>query len=105
MDLMGAIVGRAVAGKACWCSRCGRRLWQLPRLWEVSVLSASVVGQWLRPLGHINPDAISWRAGLGGSVPVGMGQFETGKVPVVWFPVLFLYFSGFVRDLISITRC
>jgi hypothetical protein len=40
----------------------------------------------------------------GGSVPVGMGRFETGKVRVVWFSVLFLYFLGLVRDLISITR-
>ncbi|WP_093309688.1 hypothetical protein [Allopseudospirillum japonicum] len=43
-------------------------------------MSASVVVQWLRSLGHINPGAIGWHAGLGGSVPVGMGRFETGKV-------------------------
>ena len=73
-------------------------------LWEVPALSASVRVQRLRPLGHINPGAIGWHAGLGGSVPVGMGRFETGKVPVVWFPVLFLYCSGLVRNLISITR-
>jgi len=57
----------------------------------------------LLPHDHINPGAIGWHTGLGGSVPVGMGLFETRKVPVVWFPVLFLYFSGFVRNLISIT--
>jgi len=34
---------------------------------------------------------------------VGVGQLETGKVPVVWFPVLFRYFSGFVWNLIYIT--
>jgi len=54
--------------------------------------------------GHINPGAIGWCTGPGGSVPVGVGQLQTGKVPVVWFPVLFLYFSSFVRNLISITR-
>jgi len=43
-------------------------------------LSASVLVQQLRPLGHINPGAIGWCTGLGGSVPVGMGRFETGKV-------------------------
>jgi len=37
-------------------------------------------------------------------VPVGMGQFETGKVQAIWFPVFFLYFLGLVRNLISITR-
>lgn len=88
---MVAIVGKAVAGKSCQRSRCGRRLWQWPRLWEVSALSASVLVQQLRPLGHINPGAIGWHAGLGGSVPVGMGQFETGKVQGVWFPAFFLY--------------
>jgi len=66
-------------------------------------LSASVRVQRLRPHGHINLGAIGWHAGLGGSVPVGMGQFETGKVQAVWFPVLFLYFLGRVRNLISIT--
>ena len=74
------------------------------RLWEVSALSASVRLQWWLPLGHINPGAIGWRTGLGGSVPIGMGRFETGKVPVVWFPVLFLYCSGLVWNLIFITR-
>lgn len=43
-------------------------------------MSASVVVQRLRPHSHIDPDATGWRIGLGGSVPVGMGQFETGKV-------------------------
>ena len=59
---------------------------------------------WLRPLGRINPGAIGWRAGLGGSVPVGMGPFETGRVQAVWFSAFFLYCSGLVRNLISITR-
>lgn len=67
-------------------------------LWEVSALSASVRLQWLLPLGHINPGAIGGCIGLGGSVPVGMGRFETGKVPVVWLTVLFLYLSGLVRN-------
>ena len=67
-------------------------------------MSASVEVQWLRPHGHISPGAIGWHAGLGSSVPVGMGPFETGKVQAVWFPALFLYFSGLVRNLISITR-
>ena len=93
---MVAIVGKAVAGKACRRSQCGRRLGQLPRLWEVSALSASAVVQRLRPHGHINPGAIGWCAGLGSSVPVGMGRLETGKVQVVWFPALFLYCSGLV---------
>jgi hypothetical protein len=66
-------------------------------------LSASALAVRLHSLGHINLGAISWRAGLGGSVPVGMGRFETGKVPAVWFPVLFLYFSVLVWNLISIT--
>ena len=66
------------------------------RLWEVSVLSASVVVQWLRPLGHINFGAIGWCTGPGGSVPVGMGRLETGKEQAIWFPVLFFCFSGLV---------
>ena len=48
-------------------------------------MNASVVVQRLRPLGHIDPGAIGWCTGLGGSVPVGMGQFETGKVQVRGF--------------------
>ena len=68
-------------------------------------MSASGVVQWLCPLGHINPGAIGWRAGLGSSVPVGMGRFETGKVQAVQLSVLFLYLSGLVRNLIPITRC
>jgi len=39
----------------------------------------------VRPLGHINPGAIAGCAGPGGSVPVGMGQFETGKVQACGF--------------------
>ena len=74
-------------------------------LWEVSALSTSVLVRWLRPLGHINPGAIGWCIAPGGSVPVGMGRFETGKVQKVWFLVLFLYLLGLVRNLISITRC
>lgn len=66
-------------------------------------MSASVLIQRLRLLGHINPGALGWRTGLGGSVPVGMGQFETGKVQGVWFPVFFLCFLDLVRNLISIT--
>jgi len=93
---MVAIVGKAVAGKACRRSQCGRRLGQLPRLWEVSALSASVPIQRLCLLGHINPGAIGGCTGLGGSVPVGIGQFETGKVQAVQLPVLFLYCSGLV---------
>lgn len=72
-------------------------------LWEVSALRASVQALQVLPTGHINPGAVGWRTGLGGSVPAGMGRFETGKVPVVWFSVLFLYLSGRVRNLISIT--
>jgi len=54
------------------------------------------VVQRLRPLSHINPGAIGWHAGLGGSMPVGMGRFETGKVQAVWFSAFFLYLSGLV---------
>ena len=59
----------------------------------------------VRPLGHINPGAIGWHAGPGGSMPVGMGRFETGKVQAVWFSAIFLYLLGLVRNLIPITRC
>jgi len=62
------------------------------------------VVQRLRLLGHINPGVIGWRAGLGGSVPVGVGQFETGRVQAVWFPAFFLYLLRRVRNLICITR-
>jgi len=78
-------LSKVAAIKSCQCSRCGRRLWQCLRLWEVSALSASVLVQRLCLLGHINPGAIGWCTGLGGSVPVGMGQFETGKVQVCGF--------------------
>ena len=67
-------------------------------------MSASVRVQRLSPHGHINPGAIGWCAGLGGSVPVVMGQFETGKVQAVGFSVLFLYLSDLAWNLISITR-
>ena len=87
-------LSREAAGKSCRRSRCGRRLWQCLKLWEVSALRASVLVQRLCLLGHINPGAIGWCTGLGGSVPVGMGRFETGRVQSVWFSVLFLYFIG-----------
>jgi len=67
-------------------------------------LSASVLVQRVRPFGHINPGAIGGCTGLGGSVPVGIGQFEIGKVQAVQLPVLFLYCSGLVWNLIPITR-
>jgi len=61
-------------------------------------LSASVRLQWLLPLGHINPGAVSWRIGFGNYEMVVVGQLETGKVQAVWFSALFLYLSGFVRN-------
>jgi len=67
-------------------------------LWEVSALSASVRLQWLLPLGHINPGAIGWHAGLGGSVPVGTGRFETGKVQAVWFSSIFPLLFGLCAE-------
>lgn len=54
--------------------------------------------------GCINPGAIGWHIRLSGSVPVGMGPFETGKVQAGWFSALFLYCSSLVWNLISITR-
>ncbi len=35
---------------------------------------------------------------------VGVGRFETEKMQAVWFPAFFLYCSGRVWNLISITR-
>jgi len=58
----------------------------------------------LCPLGHINPGAVGWRIGFGNYEMVGVGQLETGKVQVVWFPAFFLYLSGLLWNLISITR-
>jgi len=68
------------------------------RLWEVSALSASVRLQWWLPLGHINPGAIGWRTGLGGSVPVDMGPFETGEVQAYGFQ----HFSSIYRAVCGI---
>lgn len=48
-------------------------------------MRASVLVQRLRPLGHLNPGAIGGFTGPGGSVPVGMRQFETGKVQAYGF--------------------
>lgn len=61
-------------------------------------------GPWLLPGSHINPGAVSWRIRFGSHKMVGVGRLETGKVQATWFPVLFLYLSGLVRSLISITR-
>jgi len=99
--LMSAIVGRAVADKACQRASVLGAVEGLGHgrgLWEVSALSASVRLQWLLPLGHINPGAIGWHAGLGGSVPVGMGPFETGKVQGYGFQ----HFSSIYRAVCGI---
>jgi len=52
----------------------------------------------LLPLGHINPGAIGWHAGLGGSVPVGMGRLETGKMRADGYQ----YLSSIYRALCGI---
>lgn len=65
------------------------------------VFSVESLSHRLRLHGRINPGVVGCRTGTGGSVPVGMGRFETGKVQAIWFPVFFIYFSGLVRNLIS----
>ena len=95
---MVAIVGKAVAGKACRRSQCGRRLGQLPRLWEVSALSASVRVQRLRPLGHIDPGVIGWCIGLAVACRLAWGSLKQGKCR--WFDSPF--FSSIYRAVCGI---
>ena len=65
------------------------------------VFSVESLSHRLRLHGRINLGAVGCSTGTGGSVPVGMERFETGKVQAIWSPVFFLYFSGLVRNLIS----
>jgi len=76
--------------------------WVRPKAWAVAEalggfgLECFGSGSEALPGSHINLGAFGWHVKFGNYGIVGVGRLETGKVQVVWFPALFLYFSSLV---------